>query len=1019
MGDAHERSRPHGIPRKPPSVRAPDRDTHKVRRPPPAAVVPFAIVAGAAIVALAAPPRGVDGRHVLIAFGLLALVVAWAVHAARRPAPGWHDGVAPLAFFAVIAVLRDAGNTSAPVVPLLALPTLWIALYGTRRQLLAAGGATILVLLLPVLVIGGSRYPTSDWRRALLWVMVVFLICPVIQQVVGRLEHERSRQERVSSNLDGILRAATEHAIVASDLEGRITFFNEGSERMLGWKAEEVVGLKTPEIWHDPDELDRVAAEDGVDRGEVVVHRAKRDGSDTRLWTYVHRNGHRYTVRLTLTGMYDGSGTQVGWMGVAVDVTVEQQALRALRESEQRWRILLNHIPDASVLVVGPDLRYRLAAGIGLARQGMQDAVGRSLQETSNAENVALLEPVLRGALAGREGEAEIRSTHAGSILQIVATPLPPRDGEPEALVVAWDVTADRAREDSERQARERFERIFAEAPHGAALVGLDGTVLQVNPALSQMLGTPMQDMVGRALETFRPADSEVPEGVLDALLESESGRMELEMYLPRPGGGPLIRVSIAGAVLRAPDGSPESVLFNIVDISERHRYEEQLAYLADHDPLTDLANRRQFDAALTAHMERCRQTGPTGALMVLDLDHFKQINDTLGHLAGDQLIVAMGAALRARARSGDLVARLGGDEFALLLPDADRQAAQAVAGDLVQLVREKVSVRAGDRVRRVTTSIGVVLVDDATVSASELLSGADMAMYDAKEAGRDRYTVFNPHDEEHPGTAGRLAWVERLSVALENDGFVLYAQPILDLRTGTVSGAELLVRMLDEHGRPLAPGQFIPAAERAGLIQKVDRWVLEHATRVLEQAQRIDPGFRVQVNLSGHSVGDQMIIADLLRHLSQRPFDPAGLVLEITETVAVADLESAVQFGREVQAMGFRFALDDFGAGFGSFQYLKHLVFDFIKIDGEFVADSPTNPVDRVILQSIVSLAHGLGKETVAEYVEDERILDMVRDLGIDHAQGHHVGEPEPVEDLLTRLGEASLPWGVRAARG
>ncbi|MGZ4600413.1 MAG: EAL domain-containing protein [Oryzihumus sp.] len=990
-----------------------------MRRPPPTAMIPFVIVGTVGVAALAAPLHSLDGPHLAVVLGLLAANVAYGVRVALRTEPSWRDGVPPLAFFLVIAALRDATASATPTVPLLALPTLWIALYGTRRQLVLAGAATIAVLVVPMALIGSPRYPVSDWRRAVVWTLIVFLICPVIQRVVNRLDEERSRQERVSSHLDGVLRAATEHAIVASDLEGRITFFNEGAERMLGWKAEEVVGLRTPEVWHDQAELDRIALEEGVDRAEVVVHRAKREGRDTREWTYVSRDGHRSTVRLTITGMYDASGTLVGWMGVAVDVTVEQQALRALRESEQRWRALLDHLPDTAVMVIGPDLRFRLATGLGLQRQGVANAQGLTLADIASPENVARIEPVLRGALGGREGQVEVLATHTGRVLQIVGTPLPPRDDEPEALVVAWDVTEERAREESERRARQLFQRIFDEAPYGVALVGLDGIVQQVNPALCQMLGTPREDMVGRPLETFRPPDSDAPQGVIQVLLDSPTGRLELEMYLPRPDGQ-LVRVAIGGVVLRGPDGVAESVLFNIVDISERHRYEEQLSYLADHDPLTGLANRRQFDAALTAHMERCRRTGPAGALMVLDLDHFKQINDTLGHLAGDQLIMAAGAALRARAGGNDLVARLGGDEFALLLPDADREGATALARDLVRLVRDQVRVRSGGRERRVTTSIGVVLVTDAGTSSSELLSAADMAMYDAKEEGRDGFSVFGGVDAEHPGTAGRLAWVDRLSEALETDRFVLYAQPILDLRSGRVSGAELLVRMLDEDGQPVSPAQFIPAAERAGLIQQLDRWVLDRAVDVLSDAQHIDPTFRVQVNLSGHSVGNQMVIHDLLRHLSQRPFDPQCLVLEITETVAVADLDSAVQFGRDVQAMGFRFALDDFGAGFGSFKYLKHLVFDFIKVDGDFVVDAPSNPTDRLILASIVGLAHGLGKETVAEYVEDEQVLQIVRSLGIDHAQGHHVGEPEPVEDLLRRLarGEAFPGKGVRAAR-
>ena len=403
------------------------------------------------------------------------------------------------------------------------------------------------------------------------------------------------------------------------------------------------------------------------------------------------------------------------------------------------------------------------------------------------------------------------------------------------------------------------------------------------------------------------------------------------------------------------------------------------------------------------AHQDRCRRYGATGALLLLDLDHFKDVNDTLGHAAGDQLIISTAALIRHGVRSTDVVARLGGDEFAVLLTEGDAAAAEAVAATIVDRVREHTATLDGTR-RRVTASIGVVTVGAALEHDADLLALADMTMYDAKDAGRNGYVVLDEASRRQPRSGARLAWKSRIERALENDDFVLHLQPILDLATGAVVSAEALVRLADSE-ELVPPGRFLYIAERTGLVPALDAWVVRHSVGLLSRLRETAPAFTLEVNLSGLSIGNPDIERTIVDSLRDFEVDPTALVLEITETAAVADVELARQFAERMTRLGCKFALDDFGAGFGSFYYLKHLLFDYVKIDGEFVANVHRSAIDRTILRSIVGIARDLGKRTVAEFVSQPSNLEVVRAEGVDLAQGYLVGEPVPYEEFVARF--------------
>ncbi|MGA8216982.1 MAG: EAL domain-containing protein [Solirubrobacterales bacterium] len=416
---------------------------------------------------------------------------------------------------------------------------------------------------------------------------------------------------------------------------------------------------------------------------------------------------------------------------------------------------------------------------------------------------------------------------------------------------------------------------------------------------------------------------------------------------------------------------------------------------MANNDPLTGLYNRYRFEQELAEELAAGQRYGTPGAVLVLDLDNFKYVNDGFGHGAGDDVLRGVSDLLRGRLRRSDVLARLGGDEFAILLRSADAGRARLVSQDLLEQVRAYTPQIEGQPVR-MTASIGVAVIDHRASNPSDLMADADRAMYDAKESGRDRVTILDQRDR-HSGPAGARGWEHRIRTALDQERFELHCQPILELSSGSVTQSELLVRMRGDDGL-IPPGAFLGDAERLGLIHAIDRWVVGQAIELLA----MQPDICLEVNLSGRSTGDEQLLRLIKGELEQSGVAPQRLIMEITETAAIASIDQARRFAEALRELGCRFALDDFGAGFGSFYYLKHIPVDFLKIDGDFIR-SPRSRADDLVVESIVHMARGLGKQTIAEFVEDEGTLAALRAQGVDYAQGFHIGRPAPVDEQLS----------------
>jgi diguanylate cyclase (GGDEF)-like protein len=587
------------------------------------------------------------------------------------------------------------------------------------------------------------------------------------------------------------------------------------------------------------------------------------------------------------------------------------------------------------------------------------------------------------------------------------------RNGEVDALVVR-DATPDA--QVFTLSSADRPYRIFVENMRdGAATVSEGGIILYANQRLAELLARPLQQIVGLPIVSFIP---DTDHGALSAISGPDRGAVDVEL---RAGPERAIPVRVSSSTL---DVDAHSLLcLTFADLSDQIAQKRELAdrvreleqaeaaltEQATHDALTGLPNRTLLIDRLTQALGLAERTGGSTGLIFVDLDNFKEINDTGGHAAGDAVLRQIGVRLLGAVRPMDSVARLGGDEFVVLLPGlGDRSEATDVAARVARVIDLPIDLDTGPV--PVTASVGVSICEPAVgghLSPDSLLGQADTAMYHAKLLGGSRTEIFDAARTPTVNAAERAHWIARIRRALTEGEFVLHAQPIVELATGAVVQHELLLRMRDGD-ELIAPVAFPPTAERCGLIAEVDRWVIGEATRIAARGQP------VAVNLSAASAGNPGVLDLIERALRLHSTDPANLVFEITETAVMQDMDRANRFAERLVALGCRFALDDFGTGFASFTYLKRLPVQYLKIDIEFVRDVARSQRDMFVVRAIVALAADFGQQTIAEGVENEYTADVLRDLGVTFAQGFLYGRPDPIAGR--RLPDALGRWAPDA---
>jgi diguanylate cyclase (GGDEF)-like protein len=438
--------------------------------------------------------------------------------------------------------------------------------------------------------------------------------------------------------------------------------------------------------------------------------------------------------------------------------------------------------------------------------------------------------------------------------------------------------------------------------------------------------------------------------------------------------------------------------------LERAEKTESELRFLADHDSLTGLLNRRRFRAELDQYVSFSARYGGQGAVMVIDIDGLKEVNDKLGHQAGDRLIRRVAEVLRERVRATDLVARLSGDEFAVLMPQTDTAGALQLGEDLRAQVAEGFSQSA--ETAPASISVGVTMFGGQGGAGSEaVLLAADQAMYRAKEEGRNRIMLFHAPGEAANSTQRAQTTSARIRDALTQNRLRLATQPIRSLADGGIERYELFLRMTGDSDELLPAASFIEVAERSGMVQELDRWVVARALEMMAERERAGNPVSLHMNLSGASMTDLSVLEFIERRLDEGDADPARCTFEITQTARVEDYETAGAFADRLTEFGCEVAIDDYGAGFSPFAYLKKVPFDVIKIDGTFVRDMSRNDADQLVVKAIVEIARGLGKRTIAEFVEDEATTQMLREYGVDMAQGYHLGRPADAVETLAAV--------------
>ena len=570
-------------------------------------------------------------------------------------------------------------------------------------------------------------------------------------------------------------------------------------------------------------------------------------------------------------------------------------------------------------------------------------------------------------------------------------------------LGVEVDITERKLYEDALFREKESAQITLQSIGDGVITTDANCKVEYVNPVAEELTGWKVDDASGRSIdEIFRGFHEETCEPLENPLAVSIRRNRSIKSVRPtlliRRDGNELYIESTASPI-RDGKGDVTGGVLVFHDVSESRELNRRLSYHASHDILTGLVNRREFESRLERALKSARARETSYALLYLDLDQFKIVNDSCGHSAGDHLLGQLGSLLKSKIRWRDTLARLGGDEFGVLLESCSLEEAMNTAETLRLAIGEYKFVWE-ERNFRLGVSVGVVPITAENEDVAALLSAADSACAAAKEAGRNRIHSFQENDIDLMRRRREMQWAARINNALEENRFELFRQTIQPLQVEE-EGAhyEILLRMRDENGGIIAPGLFIEAAERYGITPNIDRWVIRSAFRwLVSEADERERLAMCSINLSGQSLGDEKFLPFVVDQFQMSGIDASKICFEITETAAIASYSQANRFINALKELGCMFALDDFGTGLSSFGYLKHFPVDFLKIDGSFVKEILHDPIDREMVRSINEIGHLTGKRTIAEFAENEEIITMLRGMGIDYAQGYGVSEPKRV---------------------
>lgn len=566
-------------------------------------------------------------------------------------------------------------------------------------------------------------------------------------------------------------------------------------------------------------------------------------------------------------------------------------------------------------------------------------------------------------------------------------------------IVTIKDITERHLAQEALYREKEQAQVTLSSIADGVITTDIVGRINFVNPAALKLTGYTQEELLGHKIDRVIAIQSDRKKlPVFDCIqsglqVDSVSGDILIHKM------GKEIVIHQVATPIHNLLGDTIGAVMIFRDVSQSHRMASRLSWQASHDDLTQLINRREFERQLESVIEAARHENSEHCLVFLDLDKFKVVNDTCGHAAGDELLRQISDIFQSKIRGADTLARLGGDEFAIILNRC--QVSNAV--DVAESIRQGVDdFRYGwaDQSFQVGVSIGLVMINAQSPEVEEVFQAADSACYAAKDAGRNRLHIYSPDDEEISLRRGEMQWLVHIQNAMDHDRFELNFQPIVPVFSNSDEHIhyEILLRMINEKGERIPPGAFLPSAERFQMMDKIDIWVVEHVFEWLDKYWDFNASDVFAINLSGQSMADEKLLYRVKKLLDQYSIPPSRICFEITETAAIRNLAKAQLFIEELKLLGCQFALDDFGSGLSSFAYLKSLDVDYLKIDGAFVKDMVEDPIDRAMVESIHNIGSVLKLKTIAEFVENDAIIEALKEVGVHYAQGYGIARPRPL---------------------